>query len=167
MTTKHKYHVAIVIPESQQDAANEAAAALTGRPEDLATFRASRSLLDAAGERYLVAGPTPMTQRHLDNLPMLSGEFEVDARWAVIREWVGNEAVTVLPFEEWLESEGLTVETPLIYRMNTDTAEGLQELDGVGPTLAQRIIDGRPYFTESDLVEVQGISQAMIDGWTE
>lgn len=165
--TKHKYHVAIVIPESQQEAANEAAAALTGRPEDLATFRPSRSLLDAAGERCLVAGPTPMTERHLDTLPMLSGEFGVGARWAVIREWVGNEAVTVLPYDEWLESEGLTVETPIVYRMNTDTAEGLRSLDGVGPTLAQRIIDGRPYFDESDLINVQGISQAMVDGWTE
>lgn len=165
--TEYRYHVALVVPGSQQDAANEAAAALTGRPEDLATFRLSRSLLDGFGGRYLIAGPTPMTQRHLDTLPMLSGEFQVDARWAVIREWIGNEAVPVQNFGEWLQSEGLTVETPLVYRMNTDTLEGLQELDGVGPTLAQRIIGGRPYFDESDLINVQGISQAMVDGWTE
>lgn len=165
MTTLYKHHVAIVVPEPQQEAANEGAAALSGRPEDLATFRTDRAALDATGARYLIAGPTPMTDAHIDALPMLASQFGVDAQWAVIREWVGNEAVPVQDFGEWLDGQGLTVETPLIYRMNTDTIEGLQELDGIGPALAQRIIDERPYITDANLVEVQGISQAMIDEW--
>lgn len=49
--------------------------------------------------------------------------------------------------------------------VNTASKEELETLDGVGPSLAQAIIDGRPWASINDLTSVSGISQAMVDGW--
>jgi len=46
--------------------------------------------------------------------------------------------------------------------VNSATEEELEELPGVGKTYAKRIIDGRPYKTEDDLVKA-GIPQKAID----
>lgn len=53
----------------------------------------------------------------------------------------------------------------MIVDVNTSPSEDLQTLDGVGPTLAERIIDDRPYSTVDDLTRVDGVSQSMVDGW--
>jgi competence protein ComEA len=46
--------------------------------------------------------------------------------------------------------------------VNTADAETLATLPGVGPTIAQRIIEGRPYHSLADLEKVKGLSQAKV-----
>lgn len=48
--------------------------------------------------------------------------------------------------------------------INRSSAEALATLPGIGPTLAQRIIDGRPYADVYELDRVDGIGPETIDG---
>lgn len=48
-------------------------------------------------------------------------------------------------------------EATLIVNINTASADELETLPGIGPTLAKLIIDGRPYATPDDLERVSGI----------
>ena len=47
--------------------------------------------------------------------------------------------------------------------INSASSEQLQTLTGVGPSTAQKIIDGRPYEKLEDLLNVSGIGQATYD----
>jgi competence protein ComEA len=47
--------------------------------------------------------------------------------------------------------------------INSADAKALETLPGIGPTLAQRIIEGRPYKTLVDLEKVKGLSKAKLD----
>jgi competence ComEA-like helix-hairpin-helix protein len=46
--------------------------------------------------------------------------------------------------------------------INTATLEQLDEIVGIGPTLAQRIIDGRPYSLLEDLLNVKGVGEVTL-----
>ncbi len=47
--------------------------------------------------------------------------------------------------------------------VNSADLKTLQTLPGIGPVLAQRIIDGRPYKTLADVAKVKGLSPAKLD----
>ena len=50
-----------------------------------------------------------------------------------------------------------------LININTATLAELDTLPGVGPSTAQRILDGRPYGKIEDLMRVKGIGQATFD----
>ncbi len=58
------------------------------------------------------------------------------------------------------------VEMPKI-DINTADADTLQTLPGVGKTIAQRIIEGRPYATIEDLLQVNGIGEKKLESLRE
>lgn len=47
--------------------------------------------------------------------------------------------------------------------VNTATQQQLESVPGVGPVLASRIIDGRPYRSVDDLVRVSGIGERTLE----
>ena len=47
--------------------------------------------------------------------------------------------------------------------VNSADVKALETLPGIGPVLAQRIIEGRPYKTLADLGKVKGLSKAKLD----
>ena len=63
----------------------------------------------------------------------------------------GFEAGRIAEREAQQQSQGINI--------NTATAAELVELAGVGPTIAQRIIDARPFASVNELIRVSGIGE--------
>lgn len=53
-------------------------------------------------------------------------------------------------------------EGSLVVNINTASARELESLPGIGPALAQLIIQGRPYETIDDIERVQGIGPGLV-----
>ncbi len=47
--------------------------------------------------------------------------------------------------------------------VNSASRQDLETVPGIGPALAQRIIDGRPYESVYDLISVNGVGSALIE----
>jgi DNA uptake protein ComE-like DNA-binding protein len=51
--------------------------------------------------------------------------------------------------------------------LNHCTAQQLQSVKGIGPALARRIMEGRPYKSIDDITNVKGISTTMLGQWQD
>lgn len=69
----------------------------------------------------------------------------------------GLEAGYIEGFEAGRIAEREAQQTPPGINLNTATIAELDELWGIGPTLAQRIVDARPFTSVNELTRVAGI----------
>lgn len=60
-------------------------------------------------------------------------------------------------------SKPMPAEGSRLVNINTATAKDLESLPGIGPSLAQLVISGRPYANIDDLARVRGISSRQVD----
>jgi competence ComEA-like helix-hairpin-helix protein len=65
----------------------------------------------------------------------------------------------------WSTVGGPAIPSPssTLVNINTAPSEDLELLPGIGPTMAQRIVIGRPYGTVDDLLRVNGIGPATLE----
>ena len=67
------------------------------------------------------------------------------------------------------QTDGITAPTRVLVNVNTATAEELETLTGIGPSLAQAIIDYRAehggFQSAEELLNVKGIGEAKLEGF--
>ena len=83
--------------------------------------------------------------------------FEEDSICEVIKFTLPKEVLNITEPKPPKESES---EEIACISINSASSEQLQSLTGVGPSTAQKIIDGRPYEKIEDILNVSGIGQA-------
>lgn len=108
----------------------------------------------------------PAGARVLDALAAAGGSTP-DADLSAVnlaRELEDGEQVAVpRPGEVPAASGASATDDGALVDVNTATPAQLDALPGVGPVLAQRIVDGRPYRTVEDLDGVEGIGPSLLD----
>lgn len=62
-----------------------------------------------------------------------------------------------------LAEASFTPPPPEPVSLNAASLEDLEALPGIGPTLARRIVEGRPYRQVEDLLRVKGIGPATLE----
>lgn len=70
---------------------------------------------------------------------------------------------TPVTAEHWPQPSPF-VDEALRLDINRATAQQLQELPGIGPVLAQRILAERPFETREDILAVSGIGESVLEG---
>lgn len=70
--------------------------------------------------------------------------------------WLARDAQTLFPSTAPREGS-------LVVNINTASKSELESLPGIGPALAQLIIEDRPYASVDDLVQVRGIGPGLME----
>jgi len=79
-----------------------------------------------------------------------------------VETMVSNTTTVPLPTSEIEEStDTVTEDSSSCVNINNDSLEKLDSLPGIGPVMAQKIIDGRPYEKIEDLLNVSGIGESL------
>ena len=75
---------------------------------------------------------------------------------------ISNTSTTPLPTSEIEQNTDAGTENGSnCVNINNDSLEKLDSLPGIGPVMAQKIIDGRPYEKIEDLLNVSGIGESL------
>ena len=92
--------------------------------------------------------------------------FESDYNCNLLAFSLPKEVVDIInPPQESIEdvNNGDSANDSGCISINNSTLEELETLNGVGPSTAQKIIDGRPYSKIEDLLNVSGIGEATLN----
>jgi competence protein ComEA len=93
--------------------------------------------------------------------------FETDYDCKLLNFNLPKEVIQIATPEIETPLENSAEQSSECISINEGTAEQLQILEGVGPSIAQKIIDGRPYEVLEDLLNVSGIGEATFNKFKE
>lgn len=68
-----------------------------------------------------------------------------------------------LKYMSWRQENPPKPPEPPRVDLNSASQAELEALHGIGPSLAKRIIEGRPYRTYDDVLNVRGVGPAMLE----
>ena len=182
--SEYIYNIVVVVPEPLLHEGNSLALCLGEQPHDDQSFVALPLMIPPPENAYPVRvaiASTLVTQNFVDNStgtsPIVAPDYRPDADTAAAERGRAALRMTGLltastigariePFsEEVLADFGVVPFEWMPIDVNLCPIEWLDALDGVGPALAQSIIDARPFSSVDDMTRVSGVSQLMVDAW--
>lgn len=117
--------------------------------------------VQVGSERHKVQ-PVPTTDgRYFIGADILT-ELAEGGLFAAALPYFDGAALAGVEVMPWAEGVAM-IRRPI--NINTASADELQSLPGVGPVIAQAIIDGRDWADPADLSVIDGISADMVAGW--